>query len=93
MEIKIRRSRRNHHGIKCLFEDNYKKNVWFYLLKISTNMFMLKMEFSIFTLDFCMWYIETCLNGTPLGLKNLFSTDRCLVYTGSNYIDILYIGL
>jgi flagellar biosynthesis protein FlhB len=24
----------------------------------------------------------------PLGLKNLFSLDRCLVYTGSNYIDI-----
>jgi hypothetical protein len=50
MEIKIKRLRRNHHGIKCLFEDNYKINVWFYLLKISTNMFMLKMEFSIFTL-------------------------------------------
>jgi hypothetical protein len=31
---------------------------------------------------------QTCLNRTPLGLKNLFSLDRCLVYTGSNYIDI-----
>ena len=33
-------------------------------------------------------YSETCLNQTPVGLKNLFSLDRCLVYTGSNYIDI-----
>ena len=57
MEIKINRLRRNHGGIKCLFEDNYKINVWFYLLKLSTNRFMLKMEFS-------MWYIETCLNQT-----------------------------
>ena len=35
-----------------------------------------------------VWYSETCLNRTPLGLKNLFSLDRCLIYTGSNYIDI-----
>ena len=34
-------------------------------------------------------YSKTCLNGTLLGLKNLFSIDRCLVYTGSIYIDIL----
>jgi hypothetical protein len=40
MEIKINRLRRNHGGIKCLFEDNYKINVWFYLLKLSTNRFM-----------------------------------------------------
>jgi hypothetical protein len=33
-------------------------------------------------------YSKTCLNQTPLGLKNLFSLDRRLVYTGSNYIDI-----
>jgi hypothetical protein len=26
--------------------------------------------------------------GAILGLKNLFSLDRCLVYTGSNYINI-----
>jgi len=32
-------------------------------------------------------YRKTCLNRTLLGLKNLFSLDRCLVYTGSNYID------
>jgi hypothetical protein len=34
------------------------------------------------------WYIysKTCLNQTSLGLKNLFSLDRHLVYTGSNYI-------
>ena len=31
---------------------------------------------------------QTCLNQTPLGLKNLFGLNRCLVYTGSNYIDI-----
>ena len=31
---------------------------------------------------------KTCLNRTPLGLKNLFTLDRCLVYTGSNDIDI-----
>ena len=31
---------------------------------------------------------KTCLNRTPLELKNLFILDRCLVYTGSNYIDI-----
>jgi len=36
----------------------------------------------------CFNYSETYLNQTPLGLKNLFSLDRCLVYTGSNYIDI-----
>ena len=34
------------------------------------------------------YYSQTCLNWTPLGLNNLFSLDRCLVYTGSNYIDI-----
>jgi len=33
-------------------------------------------------------YSKTCLNRTPLGLKNLFSLDRCLLYTGSNYTDI-----
>ena len=33
-------------------------------------------------------YSKTCLNRTPLGPKNLFCLDRCLVYTGSNYIDI-----
>ena len=27
-------------------------------------------------------YSETCLNWTPLGLKTLFSLDRCLVYSG-----------
>ena len=32
-------------------------------------------------------YSKTCLNRTPLGLKNLFNLDRCLVYTGSNNID------
>jgi hypothetical protein len=31
---------------------------------------------------------QTCLNRTPLGLKNLFGLNRCLVYTGSNYIVI-----
>ena len=36
-------------------------------------------------------YSKTCLNRTPLGLKNLFSLDRCLVYAGSNYI--LYIDI
>jgi len=30
-------------------------------------------------------YSKTCLNQMPLGLENLFSLDRCLVYTGSNY--------
>ena len=33
-------------------------------------------------------YSETCLNQTPLELKNLFILDRCLDYTGSNCIDI-----
>ena len=33
-------------------------------------------------------YSRTCLNQTPLGLHKLFSLDRCLAYTGSNYIDI-----
>jgi hypothetical protein len=33
-------------------------------------------------------YSKTCLNRTPLGLKNLFSLDRCLVYTGSNYTHL-----
>jgi hypothetical protein len=31
---------------------------------------------------FLRQYSKTCLSRTPLGL------DRCLVYTGSNYIDI-----
>ena len=31
---------------------------------------------------------KTCLNRTPLGLNNLLSLDRRLVYTGSNYIDL-----
>ena len=35
-----------------------------------------------------LYYSKTCLTRTPLGLKNLFSLDRCLVYRGSNYIDI-----
>jgi len=35
----------------------------------------------------CM-YRKTCLNRTPLGLKNLISSDMCLVYTDSNYKDI-----
>ena len=34
-------------------------------------------------------YSKTCLNRTPLGLKNLFSLDRCLVYTGSNYTHLV----
>jgi hypothetical protein len=33
-------------------------------------------------------YSKTCLKRIPLGLKTLFSLDRCLVYTGSNYTDI-----
>jgi hypothetical protein len=33
-------------------------------------------------------YSKTCLNWTPMGLKNLLSLYRYLVYTGSNYIDI-----
>ena len=33
-------------------------------------------------------YSKPCLNRTPLGVKNLFSLDRSLVYTDSNYIDI-----
>ena len=33
-------------------------------------------------------YSKTCLNRTPLGLNNLFSLNRCLVYTDSNYIYI-----
>jgi hypothetical protein len=33
-------------------------------------------------------YSKACLIQTPLGLRKLFSLDRCLVYTGSNYIDI-----
>ena len=32
--------------------------------------------------------VATCLIRTPLRLKNLFSLDRCLLYTGSNYVDI-----
>ena len=32
-------------------------------------------------------YSKTCLNQTPLGLKNLFSLDRYSGYTGSNYIN------
>jgi hypothetical protein len=40
------------------------------------------------TLQAISIYSKTCLNQTPFGLKNLFSLDRCLVYTGSNYIDI-----
>ena len=35
-----------------------------------------------------MNYSKTCLTRTPVGLNNLFGLDRCLVYTGSNYIDI-----
>jgi hypothetical protein len=31
-----------------------------------------------------MKYCKTCLNRTPLGLKNLLNLDRYLVYTGSN---------
>jgi hypothetical protein len=34
-------------------------------------------------------YSKTCLNWTPLGLNNLFSLDRCLVYTGSNSIHLV----
>ena len=37
-------------------------------------------------------FSETCLNRTPLGLKNLFSLDRWLVYTGLNYIRHLVGG-
>ncbi len=40
-----------------------------------------------------MLYSKTCLSRPLLGLKNLFSLDRCLVYTGSNYIDIQQMGL
>ena len=40
------------------------------------------------TYDQKTFYSKTCLNRTPLGLENLFSLDRCLVYTGSNYIVI-----
>ena len=32
-------------------------------------------------------YSKTCFNRTPMGLNNLFSLDRYLIYTGSNYID------
>jgi len=32
--------------------------------------------------------VKTCLDRTHLRLKNLFSLDRCLHYTGSNYVDI-----
>jgi len=35
-----------------------------------------------------MKYSKTCLKQTPFELKNLFSLDRCLVYTGSYYTDI-----
>ena len=44
-------------------------------------------------LEFIFIYSKTFLNRVPMGLKNLFSLDRCLVYTGSNYIDIQEIGL
>jgi hypothetical protein len=35
------------------------------------------------------WYSKTCLSRTPSGLKNMFTLDRCLVYTGSNYIHLV----
>jgi hypothetical protein len=45
--------------------------------------------FNLINLNFNMkLYSKTCLNRTPLGLTNLFSLDRYLVYTGSNYTDI-----
>ena len=49
-------------------------------------------------IDFCMKTqisntVKTCLNRTPLGLKYLFSLNRCLAQTDSNYIDIQQMGL
>jgi hypothetical protein len=36
-------------------------------------------------------YSKTCLNRSTLGLNNLFRLDRCLVYTGPNYIYIHFV--
>ena len=38
-------------------------------------------------------YSKTCINRTPLGVKNLFSLDSCLAQTGSKYIDLQQMGL
>ena len=36
-------------------------------------------------------YSKACLNRSTVGLNNLFRLDRCLVYTGPNYIYIHFV--
>ena len=51
--------------------------------KLSAQKFKFKLNFQTYII-----YSKNCLSRTPLGLKNLYSLDKFLVYTGSNYIDI-----
>jgi hypothetical protein len=63
-----------------------------FFTKISTLIVLhVQGRFILMNFFFNWWqkrYSKACISLSPLGLKNLFSLDRWLVYTGLDYIDI-----